>query len=156
MNSAAAAEATSGSLTSALRSPSYDNTTSPPQSSSSPPHPKPKFELHDGSHDDSPLKIAMDQFPGSSSVNLEEGLVQRQSAPPPQSSKTKRASFDDAIDEAVGLGGTLTADRVSFDDNAPSVKEYSPPSKSADHSRKARLSVVSKMYGKFISLSIHV
>ena len=148
MNSAVAAEATT-SLKSILKYGDTANDTNKQSSSTSPR--KPKF----GVHDDSPLKIAMDQFPGSSS-NIEEGLVQ-QPSPPPQSSK--RASFDDA----VGLGSTIPkrdsledrlSSRVSFDDNdAPSVKEYTTPKRdSLDHNRmmKARLSTVSKMYGKFI------
>jgi len=117
---------------------------------------KPKF----GVHDDSPLKIAMDQFPGSSS-NIEEGLLQQQpsTSPPPQSSK--RASFDDAeglgspIPKRDSIEDSRLSSRVSFDDNAPSVKEYVTPKRdSLDHNRmmKARLSTVSKMYGKLISL----
>ena len=145
MNSAVAAEATT-SLKSILKYGDTANDTNTPSTTTS----NPKF----GVHDDSPLKIAMDQFPGSSS-NIEEGLVQ-QPSPPPQSSK--RASFDDA----VGLGSTIPkrdsledrlSSRVSFDDNAPSVKEYTTPKRdSLDHNRmmKARLSTVSKMYGKFI------
>jgi len=157
MSSAAAPSG--ASLKSSLRKSSYgddtanDNTKPPPPPSSS--LRKPKF----GVHDDSPLKIAMDQFPGSNN-NLEEGLVQQQpsASPPPQ-----RASFDDALDESVGLGSPIPkrdsiedsrlSSRVSFDDNAPSVKEYITPKRdSLDHNRmmKARLSTVSKMYGKFI------
>ena len=156
MNSAVA---TSGSsLKSSLRKSSYDDTandTKPPPPSSS--LRKPNF----GAHDDSPLKIAMYQFPGSTSNNIEEGLVQQQpstSSPQPQSSK--RESFDDA----VGLGSPIPkrdsiedsqlSSRVSFDDNAPSVKEYVTPKQrdSLDHNRmmKARLSTVSKMYGKLL------
>ena len=111
MNSAVAAEATT-SLKSILEYGDTANDTNKQSSSTSPR--KPKF----GVHDDSPLKIAMDQFPGSSN-NIEEGLVQ-QPSPPPQSSK--RASFDDA----VGLGSPIPkrlSSRASFDDNAPSVKE---------------------------------
>ena len=147
MNSAVAAEATT-SLKSILYGDTANDTNK--QSSSTSPR-KPKF----GVHDDSPLKIAMDQFPGSSNNNIEEGLVQQQpsTSPPPQSSK--RAS-------SVGLGSIIPkrdsfdnrlSSRVSFDDNAPSVKEYATPKRdSLDHNRmmKARLSTVSKMYGKFI------
>ena len=155
MNSAAAdTEATCGKP-SILRKSSYEEIANDTKPSSLR---KPKF----GVHNDSPLKIAMDQFPGSSS-NIEEGLAQQQPAksPPPQSSK--RASFDDAIDESVGLGSPIPrrdsiedsrlSSRVSFDDNAPSVKEYVTPKQrdSLDHNRmKARLSTVSKMYGKFL------
>jgi len=148
MNSAAAPSG--ASLKSSLRKSSYEEIANDTKPSSLR---KPKF----GVHDDSPLKIAMDQFPGSS-TNVEEGLVQQQpsTSSPPQSST--RASFDD-IDEAVGLGSPIPkrdsiedsrlSSRVSFDDNAPSVKEYITPKRdSLDHNRmmKARLSTVSKMY----------
>jgi len=149
MNSAAAdTEATSGKP-SILRKSSYEEITNDTKPSSLR---KPKF----GVHDDSPLKIAMDQFPGSNN-NIEEGLVQQQtSTSPPQSSK--RASFDDAeglgspIPKRDSIEDSRLSSRVSFDDNAPSVKDYVTPKQrdSLDHNRmmKARLSTVSKMYGK--------
>jgi len=147
MNSAAAdTEATSGKP-SILRKSSYEEITNDTKPSSLR---KPKF----GVHDDSPLKIAMDQFPGSNN-NIEEGLVQQQtSTSPPQSSK--RASFDDAeglgspIPKRDSIEDSRLSSRVSFDDNAPSVKDYVTPKQrdSLDHNRmmKARLSTVSKMY----------
>lgn len=161
MHSAAAdTEATSGKP-SILRKSSYEEIANDDTNTSSSTSSlrKPKF----GVHDDSPLKIAMDQFPGSSSTNIEEGLV-KQPATSPQSSKIKRASFDDATDEAVGLGSPIPrrdsiedsqlSSRVSFDDNATSVKEFATPKQrdSLDHNRmmKARLSTVSKMYGKLL------
>ena len=154
MNSAAAPSG--ASLKSSLRKSSYDDIGNDTKPSSLR---KPKF----GVHDDSPLKVAMDQFPGSTS-NIEEGLAQQPSPTSPQPQSSKRASFDDAIDESVGLGSPIPkrdsiedsrlSSRVSFDDNATSVKEFATPKQrdSLDHNRmmKARLSTVSKMYGKFI------